>query len=45
MNCNDYGYIDRSEEHRLKRERLEQKKVESWRRICESARKSRQGNK
>lgn len=28
MNCNDYGYIDRSEEHRLKRERLAQKEVE-----------------
>lgn len=41
MNDNDYFYIDRSAEHKARRERLSQKKVESWKRICESARKSR----
>lgn len=41
MNDNDYFYIDRSAEHKATRERLSQKKVESWKRICESARKSR----
>lgn len=45
MNDNDYFFVDRSAEHKARRQRLAQKKVESWKRICESARKSRKGTK
>lgn len=30
MNDNDYFFVDRSAEHKARRERLAQKKVESW---------------
>ena len=33
MNDNDYFFVDRSAEHKARRERLAQKKVESWKRI------------
>lgn len=32
MNDNDYFFVDRSAEHKARRERLAQKKVESWKR-------------